>query len=68
MKQGKKEKMKLCDHIINIYKKFTPCAKIFPNSESLETHEIVTHKKRKYKLKIEKETSMKHHKNKRPKE
>ena len=57
-------KINLCDHIINIHKKCTPCAKIFPNLESLESHEIAIHKKGKSKHKIERDPSMKNHKNK----
>ena len=39
------DKIMLCDHITNIHKKCTLCAKMFPNTDSLETHVLAVHKK-----------------------
>ena len=38
---------------------------MFPNTDSLETHVLAVHKRRNSKHKIEKDPSMKNHKNKR---
>ena len=59
------DKIMLCDHIPNIHKKCTLCAKMFPTTDSLETHVLAVHKKRKSKHTIERDPSMKNHKNKR---
>ena len=56
---------RLCDHIKNTHKKGSLCAKTFPTAESLETHKIAVHRKGKSKHKIERDPSMKNHKNKR---
>ena len=41
------DKIMLCDHIANIQKKCTLCAKMFPTTASLETHVLAVHKRRK---------------------
>ena len=59
------DKNKLTDHALNFHKKCPLCAKRFSTTESLESHDIAVHKKRKTKHKIERDPSMKNHKNKR---
>ena len=59
------EKRKLNDHIGNIHKKCSLCERIFTTNKSLESHETAVHKKRQSKHKIERDPSMKNHKNKR---
>ena len=59
------DKIMLCDHITNLHKKCTLCAKRFPTTDSLETHVLAVHKKSKSNHKIERDPSMKNHKNKR---
>ena len=59
------DKNKLTDHALNFHKKCPLCAKRFSTMESFETHDIAVHKKRKTKHKIERDPSMKNHKNKR---
>ena len=54
----------LYDHIQNIHKKCTLCARIFPTKKSLESHETAVHKKGRSKHKIERDPCMKNHKKK----
>ena len=59
------DKRRLCDHIKTTHKKCSFCAKISPTAESLEIHQNAVHRKGKSKHKIERDPSMKNHKNKR---
>ena len=59
------KKRKLNDHMENIHKKCSLWERIFTTNKSLESHETAVHKKRQSKHKIERDPSMKNHKNKR---
>ena len=58
------DKGSLIQHIANQHKKCGVCSHIFPSEKVLEAHAKAVHKKVQFKHTIEREPSLKNHKNK----
>ena len=60
-----KSTTQIFEHIKDDHQKCTICARIFPEAKSLETHVKAVHKNAVYKHTLERDPSLKNHKNKR---